>query len=503
MNPVTIESIDHEGRGIAHADGKVIFIEGALTGERVTYSTYRKKNNYEQARVEQILKQSFMRVQPKCPNFGVCGGCSMQHLDARAQVDVKQRVLEDNLQRIGKVKPETILPPIYGQPWGYRQRARLSVRHVLKKSRTLVGFREKNGKYVADMQYCEILTPKIASLLPLLGELNEKFTVRDILPQIEVVVGEHVDVLVLRILAALTPADKALIREFADTHQVQFWTQTGGPETVIPFYPLGVPQPLMEPVNVTEDEGAAGGTTRKLPLRGNVSVPPLSYSLPEFGITMPFAPTEFTQVNSDMNRLMVARAVRLLDPQTDERIADFFCGLGNFTLPIARSGAQVLGIEGSEALVKRARQNAAYNGFDKETLSLRGRGGVGVEFKAMNLFGMDEALLSGLGRFDKWLVDPPRDGAFELMKSITPETAPKRIVYVSCSPSTLARDAEVLVHAKGYTLKAAGVMNMFPQTSHVESIAVFEQLQVGLKPDLRIPACVGMPKGRGCGNAKL
>ena len=432
MNPVIIESLDHEGRGIAHADGKVIFIEGALTGERVTYSSYRKKNNYEQAKVEQILKQSFMRVQPKCPVFGVCGGCSMQHLDPRAQVAVKQRVLEDNLQRIGKVKPEVVLPPIYGFSWAYRQRARLSVRHVLKKNKTLVGFREQNGKYVADMQHCEILTPKIASLLPLLGELNEKFTARDILPQIEVAVGEHVDVLVLRILAALTPSDEALIREFADTHKVQFWTQTKGPETVVPFYPLDAPA--------------------------------LSYSLPEFGITMPFAPTEFTQVNSDMNRLMVSRAMRLLDPQAGESIADFFCGLGNFTLPIARSGAQVLGIEGSDALVKRARENAEYNGLTANT-----------EYRAMNLFEMDEAALAGLGRFDKWLVDPPRDGAIELMRSINEETAPRRIVYVSCSPSTLARDAEVLVHAKGYTLKAAGVMNMFPQTSHVESIALFEQ----------------------------
>ncbi|MBI4808706.1 MAG: 23S rRNA (uracil(1939)-C(5))-methyltransferase RlmD [Nitrosomonadales bacterium] len=432
MNPVIIESLDHEGRGIAHADGKVIFIEGALTGERVTYSSYRKKNNYEQARVEQILKQSFMRVQPKCPVFGVCGGCSMQHLDSRAQVAVKQRVLEDNLQRIGKVKPEVVLPPIYGQPWAYRQRARLSVRHVLKKEKTLVGFREQNGKYVADMQHCEILTPKIASLLPLLGELNEKFTVRDILPQIEVAVGEHVDVLVLRILAALTPSDAALIKEFADEHQVQFWTQTKGPETVIPFYPLDAPK--------------------------------LSYSLPEFGITMPFAPTEFTQVNSDMNRLMVSRAMRLLAPQPGERIADFFCGLGNFTLPIARSGAQVLGVEGSEALVKRARQNAEYNGLSANTT-----------FQMMNLFEMDEATLAKSGHFDKWLVDPPRDGAIELMRSISDETAPSRIVYVSCSPSTLARDAEVLVNEKGYTLKAAGVMNMFPQTSHVESIAVFDR----------------------------
>ncbi len=430
-NIVVIESLDHEGRGIAHADGKVIFIEGALTGERVTYASYRKKSNYEQAKVEQILKQSFMRVQPKCPVFGVCGGCSMQHLDPRAQVAVKQRVLEDNLQRIGKVSPEVMLPPIYGQPWGYRQRARLSVRHVLKKEKTLVGFREQNGKYVADMQHCEILTPKIARLLPLLGELNEKFARRDIIPQIEVAVGEHVDVLVLRILEALTPSDEALIKEFADKHQVQFWTQTKGPETVAPFYPLDAPK--------------------------------LSYSLPEFGITMPFAPTEFTQVNSEMNRLMVSRAVRLLAPRAGERIVDFFCGLGNFTLPIARSGAQVLGVEGSDALVKRAKQNAEYNGLSGNTT-----------FQMMNLFEMDEATLAKAGRFDKWLVDPPRDGAIELMKSISEATAPSRIVYVSCNPSTLARDAEVLVHVKGYKLKAAGVMNMFPQTSHVESIALFE-----------------------------
>ena len=430
MNPIIIESLDQEGRGIAHADGKVIFIEGALTGECVTYSSYRKKPSYEQAQVGQILKQSFMRVQPKCANFGVCGGCSMQHLEARAQVAVKQRVLEDNLERIGKVKAETLLPPIYGQAWGYRQRARLSVRHVLKKGKTLVGFREKNGKYVADMQHCEILPPKIAGMLPLLGELNESFIARDILPQIEVACGDNVDVLVLRILAALSPSDEAAIKQFADTHKVQFWLQTKGPETVVPFYPP--------------------------------DAPPLSYSLPEFGIEMPFAPSEFTQVNSEMNRLMVSRAMRLLAPQPGERIADFFCGLGNFTLPIARSGARVLGIEGSAALVKRAAQNAAHNGLSGNT-----------EFQAMNLFEMDEASLANLGRFDKWLIDPPRDGAVELVKAITPEIAPQRIVYVSCSPATLARDAQVLVQDHGYTLKAAGVMNMFPHTSHVESIAVF------------------------------
>jgi len=430
-NTVVIESLDHEGRGIAHADGKVIFIEGALTRELVTYSTYRKKNNYEQAKVGRILKQSFMRVQPKCSSFGVCGGCSMQHLDPQAQVAVKQRVLEDNLQRIGKVKPEVILSPIYGQPWGYRQRARLSVRHVLKKEKSLVGFRETNGKYVADIAHCEILTPKIAKLLPLLAQLNERLSIRESVPQIEVAVGDEVDVLVLRIMQALSPADEEQLKRFADEHHVQFWTQTQGVDTVKPLYPMDAPA--------------------------------LSYSLPEFGITMPFAPTEFTQVNSDLNRLMVSRAMRLLKPQANERIADFFCGLGNFTLPIARSGAQVMGVEGSDALVKRAVQSAQFNGLSSNT-----------EFRMMNLFDMDASLLATLEKFDKWLIDPPRDGAIQLVQSITNYTAPKRIVYVSCNPGTLARDADVLVNTKGYVLKSAGVMNMFPQTSHVESIAVFE-----------------------------
>lgn len=432
-NSVVVESLDYEGRGIAHANGKVIFIEGALTGERVTYSSYRKKTSFEIAQLGQVIKPTFMRVQPKCKHFGVCGGCSMQHMDARAQVAAKQRILEDNLWHIGKVKAQTILPPIYGQPWAYRQRARLSVRHVLKKGKSLVGFREKRGGYVADMQHCEILTPKIAKLLPLLGQLNESLTIRDALPQIEVAVGEHVDTLVLRILQALSPTDEETIKQFANTHAVQFWLQTKGPETAVPFYPL--------------------------------DAPPLTYSLPEFGITMPFAPTEFTQVNADMNRVMVSRAMRLLCPQPNERIADLFCGLGNFTLPIARSGAQVVGIEGSVALVQRAAQNAAFNGLASNT-----------QFSTMNLFEINEATLVQLGHFDKMLIDPPRDGAFELVKALGTD-APGRIVYVSCNPATLARDAEILVHQKGYVLKAAGVMNMFPHTSHVESIALFEKMQ--------------------------
>lgn len=434
-NRVKIESLDQEGRGVARIEGKVIFIEGALAGEVVSYSSYRKKPSFELAQVTQIHKPSPMRVQPRCKHFGVCGGCSMQHLDARAQVAVKQRILEDSLWHIGKVKAETMLRPIYGQAWGYRERARLSVRHVIKKGKTLVGFHEKRSSYVADMQNCEILVPKIAGLLPLLAELIGCLSIRDRLPQIEVAVGEHVDALVLRVMDTPSLEDEAALRAFADEHDIQFWLQSGGPDTVIPFHPLAAPA--------------------------------LTYSLPEFAITMPFAPTDFTQVNSAINRVMVSRAMRLLDPQPGERIADFFCGLGNFTLPIARSGAQVLGIEGSAAQVARARQNAAANGLTSNT-----------EFCAMNLFDMTTEAYINLGRFDKLLIDPPRDGAIELVKSIGcgdggGDNAPRRIVYVSCNPATLARDAQVLVQVHGYTLKAAGVMNMFPHTSHVESIALF------------------------------
>jgi 23S rRNA (uracil1939-C5)-methyltransferase len=431
---VTIESLDQEGRGIAHAEGKVIFIEGALTGEVVSYASYRKKPSFELAQMSTLHRAASIRVQPKCVHYGVCGGCSMQHLEPRVQVAVKQRILEDSLERIGKVAPETILPAIYGQSWGYRERARISAKYVIKKEKMLVGFHEKRSSFVADMQSCEILAPRIAALIAPLAQLFEGLSIRDKLPQVEVAVGEHVSVLVLRVMAPPSAADEVALRAFADEHAIQFWLQSKGPETVVPFYPLDAPA--------------------------------LSYSLPEFGITMPFAPGEFTQVNSELNRVMISRAMRLLNPSTGERIADFFCGLGNFTLPIARSGAQVLGIEGSDALVKRAAQNAACNNLSGNT-----------EFAAMNLFEMTEERLASMGKFDKWLIDPPRDGAMELVKSITPQIAPELIVYVSCNPATLARDAAELVQ-RGYVLKSAGVMNMFPQTSHVESIAVFAKIPV-------------------------
>ncbi|HZV99250.1 MAG TPA: 23S rRNA (uracil(1939)-C(5))-methyltransferase RlmD [Methylophilaceae bacterium] len=434
-----IESLDQEGRGVAHVEGKAIFIDGALPGEKVTFKSHRKKKSYEIADVVDILKTSNLRVTPKCPHFGYCGGCAMQHLEFSAQVAAKQRMLEDDLWHIGKVKPESMLPPIYGPAWGYRHKARLRVRHVPKKGGVLVGFNEKASSYVAHMDSCEVLPPHVSALIVPLQQLIGKLTVIDRLPQIEVAVGEAATVLVLRILEPLQPVDEPLLREFADQHNVQIWTQTKGPDTVMPFHPLDGPA--------------------------------LSYSLPEFDLTYPFKPTEFTQVNPHINRVMLRRAMQLLAPQQGERIADFFCGLGNFTLPIAHSGASVLGMEGSAPLVARAKESAALNDLANS-----------VEFREADLFKMTPEALAGLGDFDKWLVDPPRDGALELFKALPDYDAeanldgtPERIVYVSCNPATLARDAGLLVQVKGYRLVASGVINMFPHTAHVESIALFER----------------------------
>jgi 23S rRNA (uracil1939-C5)-methyltransferase len=431
--PVIIESLDQEGRGVAHADGKAIFIEGALPGELVTYSPYRKKQNFELAQVAQILKPAFGRVVPQCEYFGTCGGCSMQHLDARAQVAAKQRVLENNLKHIGKVAPELILPAIYGTAWGYRYRARLSVRYVAKKNAVLVGFHEKRSSFIADMQTCEIMPARMSALVMPLRKLIDALSIRQRLPQIEVSLGEDVDVLVLRILEPLNTQDEAMLKVFADQHRIQFFLQPGGPKTAYPFYPQDAPE--------------------------------LNYALPEFDILMPFHPTEFTQVNPSMNRVLVRRALNLLKPQPGERVADLFCGLGNFTLPIARCGAHVVGYEGSAALVRRAAENADRNGL-----------GSRAQFIETNLFDVDEAWLQEQGYFDKMLIDPPREGAINVVASLTKaKSVPRRIVYVSCNPATLARDAAVLVHRNGYLLKAAGVINMFPHTAHVESVALFEK----------------------------
>ena len=432
MPVAIIESLDHEGRGVTHVDGKAVFVDGALPGETVDYSVYRRKPTYELAQISAVIKPSAQRVTPRCRYFGTCGGCSMQHLDPVAQAAAKQRVLEDAFWHVGKVSADIILPAIHGPSWGYRYRARIGVRLVPKKGGILVGFHERRSSYIADMLSCEILPPHLSKMLPALRTLIAGLSIPDRLPQIEIAVGDDVTVLVFRNLLPLTAADEARLAEFADQHRIQVWLQPKGPDSIYRLHPI--------------------------------EAPGLSYSLPEFGVTMDFRPTDFTQVNVAINRLLMRRSMQLLNPQPGERIADLFCGLGNFSLPIARRGAHVVGVEGSDTLVRRAAENAARNGLDTHS-----------EFHAANLFEATEDSLAALGPLDKMLIDPPREGAIAVVKALSPAQQPPCIVYVSCNPATLARDAAVLVHEKGYTLKAAGIANMFPQTSHVESIALFER----------------------------
>ncbi|MGH8778666.1 23S rRNA (uracil(1939)-C(5))-methyltransferase RlmD [Paraburkholderia sp.] len=440
-----IDSLDMEARGVGRtvgedgAPGKVIFVEGALPGERVTYLSYRRKQNFEQAEVVDVLRESVIRTKPKCAFYGTCGGCSMQHLDVRAQIAVKQRVLEDNLAHLAKLRAETMFRPIHGPSWGYRYRARLTVRDVAEKGGVLVGFHARKSSYVADMTSCEVLPPHVSAMLVPLRRLVEGLSIHDRMPQIELAVGASVTALVLRVLEPINADDEQLLRDFADAHNVQFWLQPKGPDSVVPFYPLDAV---------------------------------LDYTLPEFAIRMPFKPTDFTQVNHQINRVLVGRALRLLAPARTDRVLDLFCGIGNFTLPLARVAREVVGIEGSEVLTARALANAQENGVDAHT-----------SFASRNLFEVTADDIRALGAFDKYLIDPPREGALAVVKALAgiaqsgdgEGILPKRIVYVSCSPATLARDAGLLVHEAGYRLKGAGVVNMFPHTSHVESIALFER----------------------------
>ena len=441
---LSVESLDMDAQGVAHnQEGKVVFIEGALPGEQALVDVHRKKNQWEQATARQLRRESAQRVRPGCPHFGLhagaCGGCKMQHLHPAAQVAIKQRVLEDNLAHLGKVKPEQMLRPIEGPTWGYRYRARLSVRYVKPKDTVLVGFHERKSRYVADMRQCEVLPRRVSDLLMPLRELIGGMAARDQLPQIELAIGDQVMALVLRHLVPLSDGDLSLLRAFAVTHGIQWWLQSKGPDTV----------------RLLDEAG-----------------PELAYTLPEFGLRMPFKPTDFTQVNHHINTVLVGRALRLLGATRQERVIDWFCGLGNFTLPIATQAREVLGVEGSEALVARSRQNAALNGLASNTA-----------FEARNLFEISVDDLVGFGTAPKWLVDPPREGAFALVKALadlaqTPRagwTPPERIVYVSCNPATLARDAGLLVNVAGYRCVAAGAVNMFPHTAHVESMAVFER----------------------------
>jgi 23S rRNA (uracil1939-C5)-methyltransferase len=423
---LSIDGLDAEGRGVARSpEGKVVFVEGALPGERAAVRVFQTKPRFDTGRATSVLEPSSGRRAPGCAHFGVCGGCATQHADERTQMAAKQRWLEDSLERIGSVKPETLMPIVYGPEWGYRHRARLSVRRVESRGGVLVGFRERRSTHVTDMRQCPVLPEKVSGLIVPLRELIETLSVRERLPQVELAVGDNAVALVFRHLLPLQPQDEAQLKGFSERHDVHVWLQPKGPETAYPLHP------------------AASA---------------LHYELPEFGLRLSFRPTEFTQVNFAMNRVLVSRAVRLLDPQPGERVADLFCGLGNFSLPIATKKALVIGFEGSADLVRRARENAAANGLV-------------AQFEAMNLF---QPNLGPYGPFEKLLIDPPREGAIDLIKSL-PRDWPRRIVYVSCDPATLARDAGVLVHTQGFRLAAAGVVNMFPHTAHVESVALFER----------------------------
>lgn len=441
---LNVDSLDLEGQGVARrADGKVVFIEGALPGEVVTVNVHRRKNQWEQGVVTSIRRESSQRVRPACPHFGLhagaCGGCKMQHLHPLAQIAAKQRVLEDNLLHLAKVVPERMLRPLQGPAWGYRHRARLSVRYVAKKGAVLVGFHERKSRYVADMTQCPVLPQKVSAMLPALRELIMNMRSRERLPQIELAMGDSVCALVLRHLDPLPAEDLARLRGFAAAYDVQWWLQAAGPDSATPL------------------EAVA---------------PTLQYALPAFALVMPFRPTDFTQVNLGINRLLVQQAVRWLGVQPGDRVIDWFCGLGNFTLPIATQAAHVLGVEGSESLIHRARENSSAAGLASR-----------CAFEVRNLFDLTADALCSLGTAQCWLIDPPREGAFALAKGLADLSAtapanwraPSRIVYVSCNPGTLARDAGLLVHQAGYRCIAAGVVDMFPHTAHVESIAVFDR----------------------------
>jgi 23S rRNA (uracil1939-C5)-methyltransferase len=425
----TVEIIDlaHDGRGVARVDGKTVFIDDALPGERVEWRRLKRGRNFDEGRLEQVIEPAADRIEPRCAHFGVCGGCALQHLAPERQLDFKQRRLYEALTRIGKVTPAEILPPLHGSVWNYRRRARLAARWVPKKERTVVGFRERNSSFITDVKRCEVLAPPVDSLIQPLSLLLTALSVRNRVPQIEVAVADNAVALVVRVLEELTAADRDLLLQFARDHNVQMYVQPGGYDTIAPL----------------------------------ADVAPLEYRLPQFDVTIRFQPNDFVQVNGELNAQMVARAVTLLAPAPGERLLDLFCGLGNFSLPLARGGAHVVGVEGDAGLVARARVNAALNGIDN------------AEFVCGDLAQPTAADAAWARRqYDKVLLDPPRAGALEVLP-IVARCGAKVVLYVSCHPGSLARDAGILVHEHGFTLLAAGVMDMFPHTAHVESAALF------------------------------
>ncbi len=454
---VQVDSLDLDGRGVARHEGKVVFVPGALPGERVRAEVIGRKPKFDRARLLEILQESALRVRPMCPHFGLhpgaCGGCSMQHLEPRAQLAIKQRVLEDALWHLGRLRAERVLRPIEGSPWRYRHRARLGVRYVPKKGGVLVGFHERASSYVADMRQCHVLPARVSDLLAPLRASIGRLSMRQRLPQIEVAVGEvggvERIVLVLRVLQTPTTEDRAELASFARRYDVAIWLQPGGPRSAAP----------MDPEQAVD----------------------LALALPEFDLELPFQPTDFTQVNHRINEILVRTAVRLLEPAAGERVVDFFCGMGNFTLALARRCLGVLGMEGSPELLARAGGAAKLHGLADRT-----------RFVEANLFEWSDAdwqaLQSSFGAVDRVLIDPPREGALAVARTLTRASPrPRRLVYVSCNPATLARDCAVLVIEGQWCLRAAGVVNMFPHTSHVESIAMLEPSDRG--PPSMATAC--------------
>ncbi len=429
--PVTadIESLNHEGRGVAHVDGKVVFVDGALPGESVRFVYTKRHRRHDDAKVQDVLVSSPDRIEPRCAHFGICGGCALQHLDSAAQLRAKQQVLLDGLRHIGKIEPATVLAPLTGPQWGYRRKARLGVKYVVKKGRLLIGFRERGESVVADLHGCDILHPSVGESIDALHALISALQGFDRITQIEVAVGDAATALIFRNMVELGDADLGSLKSFGAEHGMQIYLQPAGPDSITLLWP---------------DQAD------------------LSYSLPAHDVELHFAPNDFTQVNMPINRDMVDRTLELLELQPDDKVLDLFCGLGNFTLPMARHAREVVGVEGDAGLIRRAEENARRNGIDN------------AHFHVTDLSGNVATAPWRQTRYDKILLDPPRIGALELLPQIA-KLGARRIVYVSCNPATLARDAGLLVHEHGYKLLSAGVMDMFPHTAHVESIALFER----------------------------
>lgn len=424
-----ILNMSHDGRGVARVDGKATFVHGALPGELVKFRYLNRKRSHDEGQTVEVVRAAAQRVEPRCAKFGVCGGCSLQHMDPGAQIQAKQGILLDNLRQLGKVEPESVLPPIVNEtPWGYRRKARLGVKDVTRKGRVLVGFRERGSSFVTDVDTCHVLHPRVGERLPALSALIQSLSISHRVPQIEMAMDDERCVLILRILEPLTREDEQLLKDFQSANDLVFYLQPGGPDSVLPLS----------------------------------SAVDLRYRLPDDDLTLAFLPGDFTQVNTDINRKMITHAMALLDPRHDESVLDLFCGIGNFTLPIARKAANVVGVEGDAGLVERARQNAQRNAVDN------------AQFFTADLYGELQAEPWMAQPFAKALLDPPRSGAQQVL-ALLPKMGVRRIVYVSCYPGTLARDAGELVEKHGYRLQSAGVMDMFPHTAHVESIALFEK----------------------------